>query len=124
MIQLTFKKTPKETYGVSSVAFSPDGKTLAVGNRDRTVTLWDVATGRRQAPLLGADHSKDVNAVAVISPDGNTLASGSNRLHDQVVGPTDAAGASHPGWPQQSRYEFHNSPQTARRWRRAASRRR
>ena len=40
------------------------------------MTLWDVATGRRQAPLLGAGHSEDVNAVA-ISPDGNTLASGS-----------------------------------------------
>ena len=77
VIELTFKKTPKENKGVRSVAFSPDGKTLAVGNRDQTVTLWDVATGRRQAPLLGADHSEGVNAVA-ISPDGKTLASGSD----------------------------------------------
>jgi WD40 repeat protein len=30
---------------VSSVAFSPDGKTLASGNRDSTVKLWEVGAG-------------------------------------------------------------------------------
>ena len=73
VIELTRKKAPM---GVKSVAFSLDGKTLAVGTRYHTVTLWDVATGRRQAPLAGADHKDDVNAVA-FSPDGKTLASGS-----------------------------------------------
>jgi WD40 repeat protein len=36
---------------VSSFAFSPDGRVLATDNADRTVTLWEVASGKERAHL-------------------------------------------------------------------------
>jgi WD40 repeat protein len=59
------------TGGVYSVAFSPDGKTLASGT-NTALQLWDVATRRPIGhPLAG---SSGVGSVA-FSPDGKTLAS-------------------------------------------------
>jgi hypothetical protein len=59
---------------VYSVAFAPDGKTLASGSTDGTVKLWEVGTGRELATLTG--HARVVRSVA-FAPDGKTLASGS-----------------------------------------------
>ena len=59
---------------VLSVAFSPNGETLATSSADRSVKLWDVATGEELATLRR--HSDEVLSVA-FSPDGKTLASSS-----------------------------------------------
>jgi WD40 repeat protein len=57
---------------VTAVAYSPDGRLLASSSWDRTVKLWDPATGQERATLLGHTHS--VGAVA-FAPDGRKLAS-------------------------------------------------
>lgn len=60
---------------VWSVAFSPDGKTLATTGAGGSVILWDVEKRiRRGEPLQ--KHTEHVNSIA-FSPDGKTLASGS-----------------------------------------------
>jgi WD40 repeat protein/serine/threonine protein kinase/tetratricopeptide (TPR) repeat protein len=64
---------------VEDVAFSPDGKTLAMASYSGSVQLWDVSTGKLLDTLKG--HSSAVRAV-VFSPDGRTLASASS---DQTV---------------------------------------
>jgi WD40 repeat protein len=67
-------RTLKHSSPVQSLAFSPDGSTLASGGDDNTVKLWNVSTGTELRTFKG--HSDWVTSVA-FSPDGKTMASGS-----------------------------------------------
>jgi WD40 repeat protein/serine/threonine protein kinase len=62
------------TSEVASVAFSPDGLTLATGSRDGTTRLWNLRSARPQQTALLRGHLA-VSAVA-FAPDGKTLATG------------------------------------------------
>ncbi len=59
--------------GVLSLAFSPDGKTLATGSYDGEVRLWDAKTGHQRATLSDSLIPSEVHHLA-FSPDGKTLA--------------------------------------------------
>lgn len=61
---------------VSSVQYSPDGKTLVTGGWDSAARLWNAATGATLRKLEGA-HNRFVNASA-FSPDGQRVATASD----------------------------------------------
>src|SRR5215813_5834738 len=56
---------------VLSLQFTPDGRTLVSGSKDRTVRLWDVGEGRERAAFT--NYPVGVSGVRM-SPDGKALA--------------------------------------------------
>ena len=62
-----------------AIAFAPDGATLAVGEVDGTISLFDPATGRLLASSRG--HEDTIFGMG-ISPDGKLLATAGG---DEIV---------------------------------------
>jgi WD40 repeat protein len=89
----------REPKGIPSVAFAPDGKTLAIGTFGEHAKLIDVASGKVVTELAG--HGKAARSVA-FSPDGKVLAVGS---YDKFINIWDMSArrvqqtlTGHEGW--------------------------
>src|SRR5262249_10037641 len=69
----------KQTNGVYGVTFSPDGKSLAWGNSDGKLYLWDLAADKLSGEMptggqLGRQAADDFHGSCLFSPDGTLLA--------------------------------------------------
>jgi WD40 repeat protein/serine/threonine protein kinase len=72
------------TWVIECLVFSPDGRRLASASKDKTVKIWDLATGKETRTLRG--HKGDVYTVA-FHPRENLVASAGS---DQTVRIWDA----------------------------------
>ena len=68
------KELPAQSADVGPLAFSPDGRTIASGMRDRTVKIWDIRTGDQlitlfglSSPVIDLRFSADSRILATIS---------------------------------------------------------
>src|SRR5262249_49371681 len=77
----------KHNYGIPSLAFSPDAKTLATRSHDGRLRLFDVDTGKGRHTFPEDGGGRKLGAVA-FSPDGRTVAAAGNsiRLYDVTTG--------------------------------------
>jgi WD40 repeat protein len=111
LLEFKFRQIRGVEDTVESLAFSPDGKTLASGDQGTQIGLWEVASGKQLhyfSYLTGfyIGVPDDMHVVVAFSPDGKTLASGNGRgtisLWEPVTGKHlrqfAARGAGPHGW--------------------------
>jgi WD40 repeat protein len=61
---------------VYAIAFSPDGRYVLTGSFDKTLKLWDAASGKEKKTLGGPKGHQNLVLSVAFSPDGRTIASG------------------------------------------------
>jgi hypothetical protein len=71
-----WRLTGHTNWPIRALAFTPDGRTLLSGGRDRTVRLWDLGTGRQMPPhdwKQGSVYSLAVSADGMLAAVGGSL---------------------------------------------------
>lgn len=72
---------------VASLAFAPIGTTLASGDENGRVVLWNLASGQHRPMRAANDENTGVIGTLAFSPDG-TLLAGTGRAYDRSPGRT------------------------------------
>ena len=62
-------------------AFSPDSKHVAINDQHQTIYVWEIASGKETAKLVGHKH---LVAALIYSPDGARIATGSIYPENEV----------------------------------------
>ena len=77
----------KQSYGIPSLAFSPDAKVLATRSHDGRLRLFDVDTGKERKTFPADGGGRRLGTVA-FAPDGKTVAAAGDsiRLYDVTNG--------------------------------------
>ncbi len=84
---------------INSIAFTPDGRQLVSASDDKTIRVWDLASGKTVRTIRGESAPGDAGKVyaMALSPDGKWLA---------AAGWTDKSAASEPCCGDIRLYEF------------------
>lgn len=63
---------------INDIAFTPDGRQLVSASDDKTIRVWDLATGKAVRIIRGASEAGDGGKIyaMALSPDGKWLAAG------------------------------------------------
>ena len=81
---------------ISTVAFSPDGTSIAAAREDGAVLVYDARTGRLERTLRTEGATGLTFQTAAFAPDGRTLATGSWAGIMQLWDPATGAQIGHP----------------------------
>src|SRR5262249_40603825 len=61
---------------VYAILYTPDGKQVITASFDKTLKLWDAATGKELKTFAGPQGHQNLVLCVALSPDGQTIASG------------------------------------------------